>query len=136
MGKSDRKPILLLVDDEVDMLQLMQVSLHAEGYKVKISPNGDDLLDMLVKEPPDLVLLDIRMDGVDGGTICHLLKHNKSTVKIPILIFSANDNIATITRECGADGCIKKPFRTEKLREELNRILGPDHAVDKVSEEL
>lgn len=119
---SKEKLTLLVVDDEEDLLQLMQLTLRAEGYGVRVSVNGDNLLDIVSKEPPDLVLLDIKMEGVDGGTICRLLKHNNSTNKIPILLFSANDNITTISKDCGADGFIRKPFEAGELREELNKI--------------
>jgi DNA-binding response OmpR family regulator len=110
MNSTERKPLLLVVDDETDLLHVMKITLGRKGYLVKTSPNADNLLDMLYNEPPDVLLLDLHMSGVDGGTICQLLKHNISTSGIPIILFSANDNIEAIARSCGADGCIPKPL--------------------------
>jgi DNA-binding response OmpR family regulator len=123
MEVNDKKPVLLVVDDEVDLLQVMQLTLSHKGYHVHISPNADNLLDILHNNPPDILLLDIHLNGLDGGTICQLLKHNVSTSGIPIFLFSANDNIKTIAAGCGADGFITKPFDPSSLTQELEKIL-------------
>jgi len=115
-------PFILLVDDEEDLLLLMKFKLQSEGFKVEISQNGKNILDILHQFPPDIILLDIRMKEVDGGTICHLLKTNKSTRHIPIFMFSANDNVNIIAQQCGADGFITKPFEVQKVKDLLMNI--------------
>ena len=114
---------LLLVDDETDLLHLMKIGLTAKGYKVSISNNGDDLLDLVSRISPDAILLDLQMDGVDGGTVCHLLRHNTSTSKIPIVILSGNADIETVASQCGAHSFLRKPFSAARVDAELKRVL-------------
>jgi CheY-like chemotaxis protein len=126
MGKlPGNKHCILVVDDDEDVLILMKHTLQLQGYNTAISPNGENMMDIITQSPPDMILLDIHMKGIDGGTICQLIKTNKTTANIPILMFSANENIATITRQCGADGYIKKPFEAVKFKETVQHILNP-----------
>ena len=117
-------PNVLIVDDEKDLLLLMKFKLRVEGFKTEISLNGENLIDSIHTMPPDIILMDIHMEGIDGGTLCHLLKTNKTTAHIPIYMFSANDNIEMITAQCGANGYIKKPFDIQKIKDTLWDILG------------
>ena len=80
-------------------------------------------MDIITQSPPDMILLDIQMKGIDGGTVCQLIKTNRSTADIPILMFSSNENLASITRQCGADGYIKKPFEPGKFNEAIQHVL-------------
>lgn len=105
-----RKKCILLIDDDKDLLLLMSGKLRREGFDITISPNAEDLAALLINSHPDLIILDIHMQGVDGGDICRMLKSDPETAKIPVVMFSANDNIAIIASQCGADGFISKPF--------------------------
>ena len=118
---------ILVVDDDTDILFLLEHKLTGEGFNVQISPNGENIMDIITQSPPFLVLLDIKMKGVDGGTICHLIKFNESTEKIPVIMFSSNENIEAITNKCGADGFITKPFNLDKMKDSFERILGADY---------
>jgi CheY-like chemotaxis protein len=119
------KHCILVVDDDDDVLFLMKQTLQSHGYNTTISPNGENIMDIITQSPPDMILLDIQMKGIDGGTVCQLIKTNKSTADIPILMFSSNENIANITKQCGADGYIKKPFEEGKFNEAIQHILNP-----------
>lgn len=116
------KPVILIVDDDPDLLILLQHRLQSEGFEVYVSPNGVSMMDIITHTPPKLILLDIHMDGLDGGTICQLIKTNPGTASLPVILFSANDNIQSIAIKCGADGYIQKPFEAGKFREALKRI--------------
>jgi CheY-like chemotaxis protein len=70
-----------------------------------------------------MILLDIRMDGVDGGEICKKLKNNEATRQIPVVLFSANHDIERIAFDCGADDCIVKPFNPVLARETFRKVL-------------
>jgi CheY-like chemotaxis protein len=122
--KTLRKPALLVVDDEPDLLALIQISLESKGYDVTTSLNADNLLDIIANDRPSLILIDLQMDGIDGSTICQLLKHNESTAAIPVVILSANENIEAVSLACGANSCIRKPFRAVSVNDEVQRILG------------
>jgi CheY-like chemotaxis protein len=119
------KHCILVVDDDDDVLFLMKQTLQSHGYNTTISPNGENIMDILTHSPPDMILLDIQMKGIDGGTVCQLIKTNTSTAGIPILMFSSNEDIAIITKQCGADGYIKKPFDPGKFNEVIEHVLNP-----------
>lgn len=122
-----RKRNILVVDDDADILLLLEHKLTGEGFNVQISPNGENIMDIITQSPPFLILMDIHMDGVDGGTICHLIKFNESSKKIPVIMFSSNENIEAITSKCGANGFITKPFNLLKMKDSFERILGAEY---------
>jgi len=122
-GAPNNRRSILVVDDDEDVLVLITRTLLSHGYDTTISPNGENMMDIITQSPPDMILLDIHMNGIDGGTICQLIKTNKTTASIPILMFSANENIASITKQCGADGYITKPFEPNQLNKTIQQIL-------------
>src|SRR5687767_9216880 len=107
---SNRQPSILVADDEEDLLTLINTTLCSEGFKVFISPNGKNIRRLIDENHPDIILLDIRMRGVNGDDICKMLKSSDETKHIPIILFSANHDIERIVEECGADDCLLKPF--------------------------
>lgn len=117
-------PYIIAVDNEKELLMLFKSCLSAWGFEVTTSLNAADLWVMLLKKKADVIFLDIHMDGVDGGSICHKLKNNKNTAEIPVIMLSGNDNIEDITKEFCADGFLKKPFSTQKIVAEINRVFG------------
>jgi len=121
------KPTVLVVDDDEDTLILVQHRLAAEGFEPICSPNGARIMDIIKWKHPDLILLDIRMDGVDGGSICQEIKSDPEIAEIPVVMFSANENIATIARQSGADAYITKPFIPESFKALFKQLL-PDTA--------
>ena len=115
-------PVVLVVDDDEDLLILLQLKLESEGFNPLCAPNGGNLMDIITQRHPDLVLLDIHMNGVDGGDLCRQIKSNPDTADIPVVLFSANANIESVSKNCGADGFITKPFSSEKFDVLLNKI--------------
>ena len=116
-------PYLIAADDEKDLLTLFEVSMKAKGYKVGISTDAKNLWALLRRKLPDVLFLDIQMGGVNGGELCQQIKKKKETAGIPIVMLSANDNVEEIAKQCGADGFVHKPFKTEKILQEIERIL-------------
>jgi len=115
-NKITHKPTVLVVDDDEDMLLMMQYRLLAEGYIPLLSPNGYNVMDIISQRHPDIVLMDIHMQGISGGDICHQIKSNPEIASIPIVMFSANDNIEAVSKECGADAFMTKPFTSESFK--------------------
>ncbi len=111
------KKLIAVVDDEKDILSLIEHNLKREGYQVKSFQSGKDFLLYLDSVPPDLVLLDIMLPGMDGLEICRILKSKPSTSSIPIIMITAKSTEADIVvgLELGADDYIVKPFRVREL---------------------
>lgn len=117
------KSLILVVDDERDVLLLMKHLLQWEGYLVATCWNGVDLDAIIEKSRPDLILLDIKMENVDGGQLCKKIKNDPQTNSIKVVLFSSNDNVKTIAGECGADGYLAKPFVAQIARKTLEEVL-------------
>lgn len=110
---------VLVVDDDEDLLQIVDIKLKVEGFHTLLSLNGERVREIIAQSPPDLVLLDIHMQGISGGDICREIKSDPTTSSIPVILFSANDNVKTIQEECGADGFVTKPWEDNKLIETI-----------------
>ena len=107
-----KKQTILIVDDAPDNLALMG-SLLKEFYKTKVALNGEKALQIaLSQEPPDLILLDIMMPGIDGYEVCRRLKENKATNDIPVIFLTAKAEVEDEQRglELGAADYITKPI--------------------------
>ncbi|MEA5508983.1 diguanylate cyclase [Crocosphaera sp. UHCC 0190] len=115
------QPVILVVDDSADNLALLSGMLDEQGYEVRQSLNGPITLKAVELAPPDLILLDIRMPGMDGYTVCQQLKTNPKTKDIPVIFISASDEAFDKVKAFSVGGCdyITKPF---KLVEVLARV--------------
>ena len=117
------KPEVLVVDDDEDMLIMMQHLLMAEGYVPLISPNAQNAMEIISHRNPAMILLDLRMIGIDGGDICQQIKSDPYTSSIPVIILSANHNIESIAKDCGADAYLTKPFSLQKFKEVFHQLI-------------
>ena len=105
---------VLVADDDPSILEVISLILEDAGFKAETSVDGEAIYKM-EKEYPDLLLLDIWMSGMDGREICRYLKSQELTRNIPIIMISANKDVAEIARDCGADDFVAKPFDMEYL---------------------
>jgi sigma-B regulation protein RsbU (phosphoserine phosphatase) len=108
---------ILIVDDKPANLQLLSKMLSEHGYRVRPVPNGSMALSAARVEPPDLVLLDIKMPDMDGYLVCEQLKAEQKTREIPIIFISALDAIQDKVKAFRAGGVdyITKPFQIEEV---------------------
>ncbi|MFT3750304.1 MAG: response regulator [Agriterribacter sp.] len=118
-----KKPSILFADDDEDLLELAKLKLSKAGFTVRISHNAHNIANMISEERPDLILLDVSMQGIDGRDICQALKTHKATSEIPVIIISANNDIRNIALMCGADDYIEKPFHPEAVKQKIQSIL-------------
>lgn len=114
---------IILADDDKDILQLVKMRLESNGFVVKLAPNGENLSALTRSEKPDAILLDLNMEGVSGYNLCIQLKMVKETENIPVILFSADDNLGKTARMCGADDYISKPFTLSEMLYKLNRVI-------------
>ena len=117
-----RRKKILVADDDTDILEVMTLILNEKGYDVKTEKNGEKVLQMK-EDLPDLLLLDIRMSGMDGRDICRQLKSQDQTRNLPIIMLSANIDIQKMSAECGANAYLPKPFDINELVKMINRLI-------------
>jgi signal transduction histidine kinase len=110
---------LLVIDDEDTMRELVGVALRERGFEVFEAANGSDGLRLAMRELPDLVLCDIRMDGVTGYDVLADLRKHPTTATLPFILMTGNDDPSGVGMrqgmELGADDYLRKPFDFESL---------------------
>ena len=108
------KPCILAVDDDVQVLHLVRRTLETGGYRVITADSGEAAVGTFEQQPPDLVVLDIMMPGIDGYAVC---KHIRTLSLVPIIMLTAIMGDAEQARglDAGADDYITKPFSVEVL---------------------
>jgi len=109
--------IVLIVDDTPANLHLLIKILKQSGYKTRPMPNGARALLSVRKNPPDLILLDIMMPGIDGYEVCQQLKADEATRDIPVIFLSALNEVMDKIKafEVGGVDYITKPFQAEEV---------------------
>ena len=116
---------ITIIEDEEDIRHLVCYNLEKEGYAVSSYESGEKGLSGIRSDPPDLVLLDLMLPGIDGMEVCRRLKQDAATRDIPVIIISAkgeeNDIITGLER--GADDYLSKPFSPKILLARIRTIL-------------
>jgi DNA-binding response OmpR family regulator len=120
-----KKGRILVVDDEVNITQILQFSIGAEGFDVLTAQNGEEAIEKARREQPDLIILDIMMPKIDGYEACRILKANPLTRHIPVVLLTAKGREIDkrLGYEVGATDYIVKPFSPNKLIERIHRLL-------------
>ncbi len=110
-------PLILAVDDELNILELLKYNLSKEGYRFIGVTSGSDAIKAAYEEKPDLIILDIMLPEMDGCDILRNLKSNKSTMSIPVIMLSAKGDVLdkVIGLELGADDYVTKPFSPREI---------------------
>jgi two-component system response regulator MprA len=113
---------ILIIDDDRRVTDLLQRGLSYEGYQVDVAWDGKQGLDIARECPPDLVLLDIMMPGMDGLEVCSRLRAGGN---VPILMLTAKDAVSdrVVGLETGADDYLVKPFAFEELLARVHALL-------------
>lgn len=116
---------ILIVEDEEDILELIKYNLAKEGYQVSTAMTGEEAVKMARKVVPDLILLDIMLPGMDGLEVCRLLKHEATTMKVPIIMLTAKGEESDIVTglEIGADDYMTKPFSPKIVIARVRNII-------------
>ncbi|MCK5216123.1 MAG: response regulator [Candidatus Omnitrophica bacterium] len=109
------KKKILIVDDEQDMLTLIELNLIDHGYKVLKCLNGTEALNVVKQEHPDLVLLDIVLDDMDGYTVCEGIKKTNPAIKVIIYTGKMEGVNAIRARSAGSDDFVLKTHDLEYI---------------------
>ena len=116
---------ILVVDDEFDNRELLEIILEREGYVMSMASSGDEALATIALDPPDLVLLDIMMPGMDGYQVVARIKSNPLSQHIPVLMVTALDaqTVRELARSAGAEDVLTKPVDRADLCARVRKLL-------------
>lgn len=116
---------ILIVDDDPYILMSLEFLMKKNGYDVMIARNGTEALELLEKQIPHLVLLDIMMPDVDGYEICRRIKKTEKLKAIKVVFMSAKTKEADIQKgyDLGASLYITKPFSTRELVKQIHELV-------------
>lgn len=120
---------IFVVDDEEDILELIRHNLTREGFQVTTATSGENAVKVIAQKPPDLILLDLMLPGIDGLEVCRILKKENKTADIPIIMLTAKGEESDIITglELGADDYITKPFSMKVLIARIHAIARRKH---------
>jgi two-component system phosphate regulon response regulator PhoB len=116
---------ILLIEDEPDIAEVLQYNLEKEGFRVATERRGDSGFEAARADPPDLIVLDLMLPGIDGLELTRLVKREAATARIPIVMLTARgeevDRIVGL--ELGADDYISKPFSPREVVLRVKAVL-------------
>jgi CheY-like chemotaxis protein/class 3 adenylate cyclase len=117
-------PRILVVDDTPANVRLLEAVLAPRGYEVVVAATGPEALESVAKDPPDLVLLDILMPGMDGYEVCRRLRADPATAHLPVIMITASESREKVRGlEAGADDFVAKPFDRAELLARVASLL-------------
>jgi len=112
--------VILLVEDEERILRFINISLRAAGYRVLTATTGEQALDLVQSQKPDMMLLDIFLPGMNG---LDALRKLRTFSTMPVIVISARDSLGPQALEFGANEFITKPFKPDDLIQRIRAIL-------------
>ncbi len=114
---------ILILDDNQDILDVVEEALTYEQFEVHSTTLASDIIPLIKKIEPNLVLLDFRVSGTNGGEVCRSIKSNPDFTNIPVIIFSAYINSESVLFSYGCDAVIYKPFNLDELINKVNSLI-------------
>lgn len=121
MTKAQAK--ILIIDDDPAIGEMLKTLLEFSNYEATVSDKPLQAKEIILKFNPDIVILDVRLSGVDGTEVCADLKKDDEISDVPILMMSALTGADKTCKSAGADGFIAKPFEMDELLETLQQVL-------------
>jgi two-component system alkaline phosphatase synthesis response regulator PhoP len=116
---------ILVIEDEEDIAELIRYNLEREGYRVTHADSGERGIEIVRRQHPDLLLLDLMLPGVDGLEVCKRVKADAATAKTPIIMVTARGEEADVVTglELGAEDYLTKPFSPRVLVARVRAVL-------------
>ena len=118
-------PKILIVDDEPNIVIPLQFLMEQQGYRTLVAQSGEEALESISKEKPDLILLDIMLPGVDGFEVCEIVRLNPEWCNTKIIFLTAKGRDVDIAKGMvlGADEYITKPFSNQQIIDAVTKLL-------------
>jgi DNA-binding response OmpR family regulator len=116
---------ILVVDDEANIIDLASMYLEQDGFRVQSATDGATALDLIARQPPALLVLDLMLPQVDGWEVCRRLRSGKVAPDLPIIMLTARDDDVDkiVGLELGADDYVTKPFNPRELVARVKAVL-------------
>src|ERR1700682_882072 len=123
---------VLIVDDSASNARLIGSLLGPDGHSVRAAGDGAEALRLGRADPPELILVGVKMPDRDGAEACRTIKHDPATRLIPVVLVTSLDDTASRIRgiEAGADDFVSKPFSSPELRARVRSLLRIKHYTD------
>jgi len=117
------RPLVLIVDDDTDTLELCDMLLERAGYARSLASSGEDAVQLLEQNMPALIVLDLNMPGMDGWSVAALVRKHERTARIPILVMTGlTQNVENAARRAGATAFCLKPIDAKRFVKEVKRL--------------
>jgi two-component system chemotaxis response regulator CheY len=128
-SNNKRVRYILVVDDEPSFCTVLSEILRSFGYNVQQAHDAHHAIEILEVTPPDLILTDVMMPGMDGLTFIRHIRANPERSEIPTIVISAKAQPEDIraSEAAGADACLVKPFSARELREVVHKFINTTH---------
>lgn len=133
-----RTPVILVVDDNQQNLELLQAYLEDMECVTVPAVDGPTALDIVAKNPPDLILLDVMMPKMSGFEVCRRIKNDPATTNIPVIMVTALNELGDIERgiDSGSEDFVSKPVNKLELLTRVRTMLKLKHLSDKLERTL
>jgi DNA-binding response OmpR family regulator len=115
---------VIIFDDDTDLLEICSLILTARNFEVILRDRCNDIINDIVKHQPDVILMDNWIPDIGGVKAVRLLKSYPELMHIPVIFFSANNNVGELATEAGADFSLQKPFDIHELENLVSKAAG------------
>jgi len=136
--EQDKTPTILVVDDNQQNLELLQVYLEDVDCRTVAARDGLEAMEIISKDQPDLILLDVMMPKMSGFEVCRRIKNDPKTTDIPVIMVTALNEFGDIERaiDSGTDDFLSKPVNKLELLTRIKTMLKLKHLTDKLERTL
>lgn len=137
-NQPNKTPVILIVDDNRENLELLEAYLEDIDCKTIAAYDGPEALEIIKKDKPDLILLDIMMPKMSGFEVCRRVKNDTATAHIPIIMVTALNDFGDMQRavDCGTDDFVSKPVNKLEMLTRVKTMLKLKNLTDKLERTL
>ncbi|HMI01755.1 MAG TPA: response regulator [Pedobacter sp.] len=119
----NRNKKVFVFDDNADILDLCTIILEDAGYDIKTSSTSNNIIEQVMAYTPDIIFMDNWLPDVGGIDATRALKKHSTLKNIPVIYFSANNDVESLAQQAGADGFLSKPFDIQELEDIISKHL-------------
>lgn len=112
---------VLIYDDDAEILMLCKIILQKQHYRVETASTCDNIINDIETMNPDLILMDLWIPTFGGEKALNIIRENQDCKDVPVLFFSANDDIKNISQRANANGYVQKPFDINTFKQEIEK---------------